>query len=353
MKRSLIIFGLIFTLSTILIVCSDSGVNDNSSTRTYIGTQTPGDVWSWELTTSGGSGTFTAVNETLGYEYSGTVSTLPNRFLELIVTSSTEPGFTAPAEAYALEYPDTVLLVKPAGSGSDVIACVALGTCPTEDATYNWVDLLEEDWDVTTDEAYGVTTSSVSGSDFTFTHTKYDLYGTELGSPVTETGFSCSGGEITRAGDDLVIAITPSGVFVGDNGPGEGGIVGMQAPASNIDLSDVLLSGREYRGITFEDGSSSSDPTKPIWARPDGSGNLIGGEYEDPFEDGIEKTDHATITFGSQASAGVVTATLTDSGSSTSKPMVFMINRIRSKYFIYGASLGGDGHGANFLAIEQ
>ncbi len=333
----------------------DSSGNDNSNpARNYLGTQAPGDVWSWTITTdSEGTGTFNASNDTLGNTYSGGVETLENGFLKLTVIATTDPAFVP---QYALEFPGTALVIKPAGTGNAIVA-VALGPCPRVSATYNWVDLFVSTWNPTTDQAYGVSVATVAGSTFNFSNTNYLLDGSSLGTSAV-TGFTCSGGILrnsTDPTDPTVIVATPSGAFIGDNGPGAGGIVGMRAPASNIDWNDVVLAGREYRGVYFEDGNTdpAQDDTGPLWGRPNGSGGLSGGDWSD-FEGNVETTTPApgTIRFVAQNSPGIVNATLTDGAGTT--PMVLMINRINGKYFIYGAQTNtSSGNGANFLAIEQ
>ena len=61
--------------------CEDDSSSDTSNS--YTATQSPGDVWSWTLTSS----TFTATNDTTGFTYSGGKETLANLFLKLTVNS--------------------------------------------------------------------------------------------------------------------------------------------------------------------------------------------------------------------------------------------------------------------------
>jgi len=338
-------------LATLMLVaCSSSNNDGGDPARNYLGTQNPGDVWSWTITTgSGGTGTFNAYNETLGNRYLGNVVTLANGFLKLTVTTTTGPG-PAFTPKYALEFPGTALVIIPTGSGNAIVAA-ALGACPTVSASYNWVDLLDALW-VPADQAYGVSLATVTGSSFDFSNTNYRLDGSVYGTD-SVAGFTCSAGKLTHPADPTVMVVTPSGVFIGDSGASVGAYVGMQAPVSNIDLSDVVVAGREYRGVDFEDASPdpTRDDTTPVWGRPDGSGGLNGGEWID-FEANIETTEAGTITFGAQTNPGVVNATLTDGAGTTD--MVLMINRINGKYFIYGAQKNtASGKGANFLAIEQ
>jgi hypothetical protein len=264
------------------------------------------------------------------------------------VTASTEPGFTSPAEAYALEIPGTVLFVKPAG-GPEVIVCAARGECPSADATYNWVELLEYPFASATDTVYGTADSTVTGTNFDFSITKYLLDGTGIGSD-SVSGFTCTGGEMTHSSSASVISITPSGVLIIDHGPSAGGAVGIEAPSSSVEMGLVTGSGREYRGLLFKDEATGGE-TEAIWARPDGSGGLTGGGYDD-FEAGTESADNAAITFGAQNNPGVVNGTLTDSSGTNN--ILFIINLIDGRYFIYGAghSTGDPDEPYNFFVIE-
>lgn len=329
------------------------GGETTSRTSTYLGTQSPGDVWRWTITMINGSGICDAINETTGYTYSCRVTTLPNKFLKLTITATTDPNITTlPAYAYALEFPDTALIVKPVGADSKVIVGVAQGACPTSNATYNWVTMPWTGWNNAVDNAYGVTALTVSGSNLDFSHNYYLLSGAPATPPTgTATGFTCSGGRITKAGNSMVIGVTPSGLAIGDSGPNMGGFVGMAAPAANVNLNDVVLAGREYRGVYFENNSAVDD-TNPVWARPNGSGGFAGGEYLD-FEGNVEDTtDPVTVAFNTQANPGIVNGTLTD--SSGSRNIVMMINRINGKYFIYGINARSvPGEPGNFFVIER
>lgn len=354
MKRKLLLPAMLMIVSVFLLMCGDSSSDDGSS-RYYLGTQSRGDVWTWTIDTTSRTGTFSATNEEDGYDYSGTVETLASGYLELTVTSSTEPGFTAPSTAYALEFPNTVLIVAPE-DGHGVIVCVAAGTCPAGDETYNWVKTSENTFVPASDEVYGVAESALSESDITFDNTQYKLDGSTHSSSV-EAGFSCSDGRITNASDPtdpLVLVMTPSGAFIGDNGYGHGGLIGMKAPASDVSISDLCAIGREFRFVIFEPELSAGD-TKPMWGRTDPShpDQIICGEYEDPFEDSVEKTDASEVSFGTQDDPGIINSTVFDPYSATTRDVVFMINVINGRYFLYGAYDTGDGYLGNFLGIEM
>ncbi len=258
-----------------------------------------------------------------------------------------------PAPVYALEVPDTVLVVKPAKEDSNVIVAVALGNCPTQPATYNMVEMTMPAWSATVNSSYSVaTTTNFSGSVFDVDVQSYLLSGA-TDTTKTITGFSCSNGRITNP-DGGTMTITPSGMVINDNGPGQGGASGMQSPAANVDLNDVVLSGREYRAVSFVNANvSGTEDVKPHWARSNGTGGMTGGDYSD-FEAGIEDdlSTTSTITFGAQSHPGVVNGTFTESSGNTTNG-VFMMNRINGKYFVYGIKEESNGMAGIFIAIEQ
>ncbi len=320
---------------------------------TYLGTQSPGDVWTWTLNEDN---TFVAENVTLTHSYSGTYTTLPSDFLKLSVTSSSNPAVIAtpanPAIAFAFEVPGTALVIRPAGADSDVIVATAQGSCPTANASYNWTVMPYAGWDANSSEAYGVTTSTVTGSSFDFVHDLYQLDGTAIAT-TSGAGFTCAEGRISKDGDPMIVGLTPSGFLIGDNGPNAGGFIGMEAPATNVDLSAAALAGKEFRGVLFRNGSTGDD-TALIWGRPNAAGALDGGTYFD-IEAGTENQE-VTVTFGTQSSPGVVSAVLDPLlAGLASEDFTVMVNEINGKYFVFGISTveGISTQPYNLVLIEQ
>ncbi len=160
------------------------------------------------------------------------------------------------------------------------------------------------------------------------------------------------GGIVTDPAEpDAVLAIAASGVFIRDGGPGQGATMGMRRPTSEISLSDLTGAGREFRGFHYKDDSTRPADSMPVWARPDGAGGLWGGEYDD-IEADVETSDPpAQIRFLAQSTPGVLNAELED--SSGRSPIVFMVNRLGGRYFLFGISVDThDGQPYNFVAIE-
>lgn len=363
-----LIFGVLLTVSLTACGLNDYGHQDDGDDeereeiRTYLGTQSPGDVWSWALNWT--EHTFSARNYTSGYAYSGTVETLSNLFLRLEVTATSDPGIGVGEIAYALEFPDTALLVKEPEAGTDLIVCAGQGDCPTSSGTYIWVTMTWPGWNGNTSTAWGTTDSTLSGSTFDFCHEFYLLDGTANGTEA-DNGFTCAEGQITKLGDETTVAMTPSGVFIGDSGPMNGGFVGTAQPASPPDLTDgsdgVCAPGREYRGALFKHVTAGGgSEVKPIWARPTGSHAIEGGEYTD-FEGNVE--DHANVVelaldpVDPTKPNGFITGTLNDG---TNHLFLIIARRIGGKYMMFGISLDNDGAGVpdptrpyNFVVIER
>lgn len=352
MLRIVLCLSLLFVPAAALPACGGGGDGGGPAvlTRQYVGTQEPGDLWSWSILTDG---SWTARNDTLGFDYSGTWAPLASGFLELAIAATTDPGTTPGDRAYALEVPDSVLVVKPAGSTDNVIIAARLGTCPASGSrTLNWVELTDSTWDETTDTAYGIADVTIAGAGWNVVNDRYLLDGSADGTD-TIPGLTCSGGLITDPGaPGEVIVLAPTGLFITDSGPGAGGVMGMDAPAANIDLADLVAPGREYRAIQYADGSVGADDSRPNWARPDGLGGLTGGDYVDVAANIEDATTAATLVFTTQPMPGVVNGTLTDSAGTSD--IVFMVNRLVGRYFLFGVSVNtATGQPYNFIAIEM
>jgi hypothetical protein len=317
----------------------------------YLGTQSPGDVWSWTITKDGsGNGTFAGTDNTSGNTYSGSLSTLRNNFLQLTITATTDSNVTVPTVAYAVEFPNTALIVKPAGANDAPIIAAAQGSCPSP-ANYNWIKMPNQTWDVNTDPAYGTAVTTAGGSGFDLSLSPSLLSGTALSS-VPLTGLSCTDGVLnSTAPGTPTFDVTPSGAFISDQGTG-GGVVGMLQPAADIGTTNILQQGREFRGFVFMthppfqvSGNSCGSPvdkTQAIWARSLGSGNPItAAEYTD-VGNGVEDLcpggdSCATLSLGSEVAPGLFTGTMNDSHLGQHN-FTLAINQVNGKYVVFGFS---------------
>jgi hypothetical protein len=347
----------LFLLSAVLCAALLSGCTTTSSTPsnivdprsgiyTYSGTQSPGDVWSWTISES----TIIGTNETTATYYSGTYTTYTSGFSKMTVTDSNDPSvpLDGTATAYFLEYPNTMLIVKPANDSDDnVIICAASATAAPSAGQYNFVNLPWLGWTASSD-AYGTVEVSVSSGLYTFNVRTYDLAGTQTNNSL-ETGFSFSSGRLAKAGHDLQVFMTPSGCYMGDSGPGNGGFVG--AAYQSVDIADLVS--KNYRGVLFQyDPGTGNGETQAVGAEPHPSlSNALSGFSFDDVETGARASDGPTLAFGPQDSSGVLTGTMNNSGIITTFRMV--IAQVNSKYIVFGVATNDSGNPENFIVVEQ
>lgn len=353
---------------TIVLGCSSGGGSASppapapspSPASTYLGTQNPGDVWVWSFNHS--ANTFSATNQTKSHTYSGSFTTLANGFLQLTVTVTNDPGVTVPATAYALEVPNTALLVQPPGTfvsaavgwRTNLIIAGALGSCPSVGGSFNNVSIPTISWNSTVNQAYGIATITLSGGQASGSENKFRLDGTSLGADAISG--TCSNGVFTSAVNRVSVVFTPSGTFIVDDPDataccGQSGVVGVAAPASNVDLNAVAAA--NYRGFLYY-YPSGAPAVNPFALAPGPSGTLLASGYTDFANN--QTTPLGTITFNSQPSPGIVRSTLVEvpaAGGNTLHP-VSVVLQINGKFILWGISdHPGDTTGELFMALQQ
>ncbi len=401
MKNIKFIVGiLLITFVAVLPIACSSSNSGGSTTTSFVGTQSPGDYWSWtETTNDDGSVSFTALNNTKNLNYSGNLISLTGNssgFSKLNITSSTDPNITTPTSAYELEIPSTMIMAAVApfytfNHSAEVqlsihgpVIAAAQGSCPSAGTTtVNWIIMPNENWCpavganiatgpcATADNAYGTAVITVSsGGTYTINVTPYHLDGSD-GNSVSLSGCSCSGGVIqcTDAYNSPVhIAFTPLGIFIEDTA--SYGIVGVVQPASNIDISSngLLANGNSFRGMVFDswddyyDGCTTDSDcniygisggtclsghcgvpeTQPISVTADGT-NLNAVTYSD-IAAGSLNTDVSVVDLStaSQPSPGLITTTITSPTTGCnipgSFPFVMVATQINNKYVAFAIS---------------
>jgi hypothetical protein len=336
-------------LSFGLLLCGCGGANSSSSnglSHNYLGTQAPGDVWSWQLNDT----TFTATNQTLGFHYSGDKSTLPTGFMKLKVNVTDDPGVTAGQSAYALELPGTALLIKPVGADTKPpIIASSLGTNPAgPQVSFNFVSVGKANFNASTDQAYGHTTLDVAGNQYTGATHQWNISGGALADGSAH--FTGNNGLMTDlngpGGVPATGAMTPSGVCAIDYGPNLGGVIGVKQPVSNINLVD--LASRHFKGFLINQGK-----TQCVDVTTNGDGTLHGQGYALPsgVEDGTTDGGNGpSISFVSQPNPGVVTVRLAFSGGF--EDMAAAINVVGGKYMMFCFGVGQDGVPYNVILAE-
>jgi hypothetical protein len=358
MKNRIFVSALVSVVLVLVMVliygcgASTSGGGGTSTTHgtySYFGTQSGGDVWKWHI----GSGTFTGTNETVPFTIAGTWVTLPSGYSKATVTASVG-GPTVGSQAYFLEVWNTALIVKPTtsedGAADKVIVCGALSSTPPPPGLYPWITIPREDWGTGSKEVFGITTVE-AGATYTFEVTCYDMNGAAIpGYGGVESGFTFSGGVLSNTGvSSLEIAITESGIFIGDQGPGMGGFAGSIKPTSDYRAE---AAGHNYRGVLFKyyPGGTATGETEPIGAEPHGTNRLFGYSFTD-VDAGTRYTGGGvTIEMTSfNASTGIVSAEADDNGTPTAMKM--LINKIDGKFVVFGLQ-ETDGLPLNFIVVQ-
>ncbi|OGB90596.1 hypothetical protein A2625_03540 [candidate division WOR-1 bacterium RIFCSPHIGHO2_01_FULL_53_15] len=354
MKQSYAYVLAIFALSVVIFIAagcsqpastSSNVVATRTGTYSYLGTQSPGDVWSWTI----GEGTFICTNETQGRYYGGSFTTYTSGFSKAVISATNDPDVPTDgsATAYFLEYPNTMLLAMPTGSDNVIVCAASAATAPSA-GQYNFVQIPSPSW-TSTSQSYGTAEASVSGGLYTFNVNKYDLSG-NLVETTVEAGYSFSNGRLTKAGSGLQIFMTPSGAFMGDNGPGSGGFAG----AAKQTVSAIAIAAKEYRGVLFSyNVGTHHDLIEAVGAEPiSGSSNSLSGFIYDNVESGARQTNTVTLEIGSQLGNGIVPGIM-HYIDGTSDDFDMVVSTLSGKYIILGIATNRHGQPQNFLVVEQ
>ncbi len=298
--------------------------------RTYLGTQSPGDAWSFSV----GSSTFSSLNTTTGKAYSGTLSIVASGFIKFTVNSSTDNSVPVGSTAYAWETPGSLLLVRGLGStGRPIVAAAAGVQVPGTDAAYNWISMPKANWQPLADEAYGTAFYDIAGTDWAGTVDSQLIDGTSIGS--MQSSLADSLGQLTENGGPGIGGVNPNGVFIFDKGPSSGGLLGLAAPTDPVDLAVVLT--KEFRGIAFTNGRGSF----PAWARRNSLGSISVGSYVgangvDSNSEDPNPTTQFDLTFTGQPNIGQLVGTIANNG--TTSGMIVVASVLGGKYFLFGLS---------------
>jgi len=316
--------------------------------NTYQGTQSPGDLWT--LTVDDIADTFSATDESTGFNYAGSFTVLPNGFDETTINSSTDPNRPAGTNGYAMEVPGVALVMSLGGSTDAPIAAIVAGPCPIIDGTLSadLVHLGKSTYDSTQSESYAVVSTTQSGSNYNFTLDSYLLDGTlRSGSGAIPNPGTCSDGVITIPGvpdqDDpgssTVTAIAaPGGLYVldlgidSDSGDGKGSAVGTTTEIDPTQVSTAMT--LNYLGFLFK--RNSTPMTTFVGFGPGSGTSITGGSYAnqdtDPFS---AHATNITISLPGTNSNGFLQGTVTDSNG-THTPFVAVITNSGGKYFLFG-----------------
>ena len=223
------------------------------------------------------------------------------------MTTSTDPSAPVGSTAYAFDVPGVATIAQPAGTTTNPIVGAAVGTNPTGTTNFNWITIPNAHWDGTHAEAYGTAAISMTGT----TSGSVTITANAITGDILKThsqSVDWTSGEFTTNGSTGVV--TPAGIIMVDNGPGEGGGFGVKAATTNIDLAD--LAAQEYRGMLFSGGEAgASGGTELLKITSNGTGGLDGVAYRNVETGEMDPPgNHVTPSFGAQASPGLVNGVL-------------------------------------------
>ena len=218
----------------------------------------------------------------------GTYESLDSGFTKLTVSSAS--GTDAPSsgdEAYGIDVPGYVFLLKPLEANADIIPMIASGDCPSEDFSANWIVTSIEDGQNFEDSCDTTSTNGVDAlGTFIYDHseslgslpTKYNICGDTLGSYELGT-FTCSSGLATIDDADLYLTAI-GGILVNINtDEDEDSQIIVALPSDAIDsIADFE---DDYIGLVLTNDASSST-VFPITASFDSSTNQLRFDEVDP-----------------------------------------------------------------------
>jgi hypothetical protein len=288
---------------------------------------------------------------------SGNWTTLPTGFN--VATVATSGGTGAPSsgdKAYFLEFPNTMLLVKPQHDDSRVMVCAASAVDEPTQGKYIYVNIPEHSWGFGS-PAYGtVEATRLSAGRWTFKITSYELTGEVLSSAVTNT-FDYLNGTFTdesTPSDATKVFMTPSGVFMGDSGPNRGGFAGagLLTPSS---FSTEF--GHTFKGVRFiYDSGLASGETESITVTKSATMDALLASSYDNVETGTTPGPGVMITFEAQQSTGFRRGYVTDLGDGHSETIQCGVSLIgpagNQKYMLFGIGHDNLNRSFNFLIIQ-
>ena len=331
--KNLQISALMLSGALLLTNCNNNEVTpelpfiDPAVAESYVGTQSPGDVWSWTLdkgqghmTASWDHGTFDDLTD--DYNIEGTFDVLPSGFLKVTITNVEPATPEIPTDGtawfYALDIPGMVMVVKPEGSiKGDLISMVAAGDCDAVPGDYNYIITAPGNgasFDPVTEEAYGNVTITPSGNDFEIYGEKFSLDCVSNNCSVADqiSGLpiaTCvSGGGITISENGVTSAqgqFTNTGAMMMDFGYGNGGVLALKA--DHTSTKDVFVNNR-YVGLSYSP-ENTEEQTMPVVVDfiKDDLGNVVGdGHVFADIETGSIDPEKAALIRINELSGGRV-----------------------------------------------
>ncbi|MEM8765619.1 MAG: hypothetical protein AAGD88_17525 [Bacteroidota bacterium] len=325
------IFSVAIVISLSLSSCSDDNTEPETQisqddVRGYTGTQSPGDVWSFNLnfTTSTFTGMWdngTLTNTTDDVALTGTFSMLSSGFLKLVLTDATPDRPSLPEDGsaifYAKEIEELALFAQPAGSlTGPVIVAAEMEDCISSLATYNYIVAAPPSttYNPNIEEAYGSINLSGTFPSFSVDGQKksLDCIGgiCTLDTPLTPVTGNCIGmGELDVTGARG--QVTSNGVFMLDSGPGNGGIFGLRTDTS---ITSADITGTTLQGFAFVPSNNISEAVQLDFAG--GAPSALAQIFSNLETNTIDTGNLVTVTLSSFTD-GLVTGTMTHNSGAT------------------------------------
>lgn len=290
--------------STNVVPKEETAFINEEVAKTYRGTQSPGDVWTWQLdkeqghmTASWDYGTFDDTSDDISIE--GTFVTLPSGYLKVTITAAEPASAEIPTDGsawfYALEVPDMAMVIKPEGSiKGDIIAMVAEGDCNAVEGTYNYIITAPgngKDFDPVVQEAFGYAELTDTGDSYEISAYKWSL--DCISGPCSDTGevngvplaICTEGGalEISDGGSTVAQGqFTQAGAMMMDFGYGNGGFFALKA--SELAQKEAMAN-NTYIGLAYlpENNDEKTVPVQLDFSLDSDLDRVVG--YGRPFTD--------------------------------------------------------------------
>jgi len=241
-----------------------------SQSNSYLGTQSPGDMWQVSIDhTSNSFDAADLTNSGAGMVLGSIVNQIG--FIGLAQTNVSPPFQPF---GFALEIPGRALLLRP-GINTVPLAALVPGTCLdiNGNVTFQFVALPGQNWEATTDAAYGTVQINANGSAWNFSNFAQFTVGNSSQSGATLSAGTCAtnanGGVVTippnrPASVSATLSVGPSGFFVADQflSTASGtftGAAGVIQPSASLNISNVV--GGSYLGFIYEPSVTASPAT--------------------------------------------------------------------------------------------
>ena len=283
----------------------------------YKGTQSPGDVWEWEINETTGKmtaswdyGTFDNTDDDISIE--GDVEKLSSGYLKVTITNVTPASEEIPTNGtawfYAMELPNMALVIKPEGAiKGDIIAMVAQGDATQMAGDYNYIITAPGngvEFDPNTEESLGAVTMTPSVDGFDISGNAWSLdcytgacsYESEIGGVPTAVVEENGNFKIYDTEDQSTVAsgqYTEAGILMVDFGYGNGGVFALR----QNDLTMDVFNGNQFNGIAYFPTRSGNDKTVPVALEIGENGMATGFAYSNIETNQFENESVVSIEF--------------------------------------------------------